>query len=353
LGDAVNQRPPDDGARGDPGTAGSGPAPEIADLDSSFDLSAFAPETLRQPVPGTGEPRPRVAAGSPLGLSGILEPGDPAGPPRGRPSGVGLKIPPALAGLWDRPERAVAAAGALVILLALAIAVVALGREGEPSAAALAGAPEAPVATAGTPNASPDAPTNESARSAAKPAAAATVAANAPGVSRSVRENDARRRVAASAPPRRRAGNATSIGTAGTETHGWVALRAPIPVEMWEDGRLVGRAGARVRLPAGRHVVDLVNEQLNYRERRSVAVAAGATSQLRLDVPRGSISLNAIPWAAVWIDGRRVGDTPLGELPVALGEHVIRFEHPHLGERRETVLVKAGEVTRVSVNLRQ
>jgi hypothetical protein len=273
--------------------------------------------------------------------------------PSGAPTSIGFNIPPALAGLWDRPERAVAAAGALVILLALAIAVVALGREGEPGAAALARAPEAPVAASRPQNAPPDAPTHQSARSPAAPASSATDAAGAPGLSRAARENGGRRRVAALAPPRRESGNATSIGTAGTETHGWVALRAPIPIEMWKDGRLLGRAGARVRLPAGGHVVDLVNEQLNYRERRSVAIAAGSTTQLRLDAPRGAISLNAVPWAAVWIDGRRVGETPLGELPVALGEHVIRFEHPQLGERRETVLVRAGEVTRVSVNLRQ
>ena len=152
---------------------------------------------------------------------------------------------------------------------------------------------------------------------------------------------------------RRDPANGTSIGTSGRQTHGWVALRAPIPMELWQDGRVIGRAGGRVRLPPGQHVVDLVNERLNYRERRTVAVTAGTTSQLRPEVPSGSISLNAVPWAAVWIDDRRVGATPLGELPVALGEHVIRFEHPQLGERRETVLVKAGEVTRVTVNLRQ
>ena len=351
----MNRRPPDDGARGDPGMAGPRAAPQIADLDSSFDLSAFAPETQRSPVPGTVNPRPRAAVANPLGLSGILEAADPVelDTPQRRASDVGLKIPAALAGLWDRPERAVAAAGALVILLALAIAVVALGREGEPGAAADAGAPEAQIATARTPDPPPVTPTRESARLPAPTAARANVAADAPASSRAARRSSAPSRAGASAPRRRGAADGTSIGTTGTETHGWVALRAPIPMEVWQDGRLLGRAGARVRLPAGRHVVDLVNEQLNYRERRSVAIAAGATSQLRLEVPRGSISLNAVPWAAVWIDGRRVGETPLGELPIALGEHVIRFEHPQLGERRETVLVKAGEVARVSVNLRQ
>ena len=108
-----------------------------------------------------------------------------------------------------------------------------------------------------------------------------------------------------------------------------------------------------MKLAPGQHDVELVNERLNYRERRTVAITAGATSQIRVAVPRAAISVNAIPWAVVWIDGRRVGDTPLGEVPIAVGEHVVRFEHPQLGRREETVLVRAGEVARVSVNLRQ
>jgi hypothetical protein len=53
----------------------------------------------------------------------------------------------------------------------------------------------------------------------------------------------------------------------------------------------------------------------------------------------------------VSIDGRDVGETPLANLSVPLGEHQIIFRHPQLGEHRETVVVKAGAPARVSATM--
>jgi hypothetical protein len=55
----------------------------------------------------------------------------------------------------------------------------------------------------------------------------------------------------------------------------------------------------------------------------------------------------------VFIDGRAVGDTPLANLPIALGEHEIVFRHPQLGERRQKAVVQAGGLTRVSASFNQ
>jgi hypothetical protein len=38
--------------------------------------------------------------------------------------------------------------------------------------------------------------------------------------------------------------------------------------------------------------------------------------------------------------------------PVSLGEHQVIFRHPQLGERRETVTVRADVPTRVSTSFR-
>jgi hypothetical protein len=354
--------------------------PEIAEIDSTFDLSEFAPESLRAPPADTAVTS-LGGSSSALGRLGLLDTlavpdVEAAGSRDATRSRPGNRLPPTLTSLWDRPERAVAAAGALVILLALAIVVVAVGRgEGDhvstaSSRPASAGAGVAPSGestsrrvAAPAPRAAARAgvaPSGESAsRRAAAPAPRA--AASGTGVPGSRTAPEKEREVRAQSPAVRRraptsqapAARETSVGTTGAETQGWVALRAPFRVEMWRDGRLLGRSGSRVKVPAGQYVVELVNERLNYRELRTVAITAGATSQLRVEAPRGAISLNAVPWAAVWIDGRPVGETPLGEVPIAVGEHVVRFEHPQLGQRQETVLVRAGEVARVSVNLRR
>jgi len=56
-----------------------------------------------------------------------------------------------------------------------------------------------------------------------------------------------------------------------------------------------------------------------------------------------------VPWAAGWLDGNSLGDTPLGNVMVPAGEHELVFRHPQLGERREKALVRADGATRVAV----
>jgi hypothetical protein len=65
------------------------------------------------------------------------------------------------------------------------------------------------------------------------------------------------------------------------------------------------------------------------------------------------VSINAVPWAEVTIDGTRVGETPLGNLPQTLGPHEIVFRHPQFGERRVNTVVTMKEANRISVDMRQ
>jgi hypothetical protein len=134
---------------------------------------------------------------------------------------------------------------------------------------------------------------------------------------------------------------------------GWVSLRAPFTVEILEDGRLVGSSdAARVMLTAGRHDLQFVNEQLGLRVARSVEVVPGRVTPLTFPMPQGVVHLNASPWAEVWIDGQRVGDTPLGNISLPIGPHEIAFRHPQLGEKRHAVSVTVGAPVRLSVNMK-
>ena len=65
------------------------------------------------------------------------------------------------------------------------------------------------------------------------------------------------------------------------------------------------------------------------------------------------MSVNALPWAEVWIEGRKVGDTPLANLSLPIGNHHLIFRHPSLGERSQDVTITAGAPTRVSVDMRR
>jgi len=124
-------------------------------------------------------------------------------------------------------------------------------------------------------------------------------------------------------------------------------------MEIREQGRLLGSTEAdRVMLAAGRHELDLVNDTLGYHSTRVVQVPPGKVVSITLDLPQGVVNLNASPWAEVWIDGRRVGDTPIGNLSVAIGPHEIVFKHPQFGEKHHSISVTLTEPVRLSVDMK-
>jgi hypothetical protein len=143
-----------------------------------------------------------------------------------------------------------------------------------------------------------------------------------------------------------------STATAGPVS-GWLTVKSPVAIEIRENGRLVGTTEAdRIMMAAGRHDLELVNETLGYRATRSVQVPPGKVASLALEMPQGVINVNASPWAEVWIDGRRVGETPMANLPIAIGSHEVVFRHPQLGEKRQAVSVTAKAPVRLSIDMK-
>jgi hypothetical protein len=135
---------------------------------------------------------------------------------------------------------------------------------------------------------------------------------------------------------------------------GWIAVTAPFDMQLYENGRLLGNSETeRIMVPAGKHDIEVVNIPLGYRVVRSVQVAPGKVLAMAVDLPKQRISLNAIPWAEVWIDGAKAGETPIGDLSVSIGPHEVLFRHPDLGEQRHAITVTATAPARLSVDMRK
>jgi hypothetical protein len=140
----------------------------------------------------------------------------------------------------------------------------------------------------------------------------------------------------------------------GVPVSGWISVAAPVEVQVYEDERLLGSSRSdRILVSVGRHELDVVNEELGFRARQVVTVGPGRVTPVRLDWPTGSISVNAQPWADVWIDGERVGETPIGNFALPIGPHTVVFRHPELGEHVVQAMVALTAPTLVSVDLRR
>jgi hypothetical protein len=146
---------------------------------------------------------------------------------------------------------------------------------------------------------------------------------------------------------------ATPATASTDQRRGGFRISAPVEVHVLDGERLLGSsADGPIIAAAGRHEFEFVNSAIGYRARRVVDVKAGEITSVSVSVPDGMLNVNAIPWAAVWIDGTSYGETPLGNLSVAPGEHEVVFRHPQFGERREKATVRAETTTHVAVNFR-
>jgi PEGA domain len=145
----------------------------------------------------------------------------------------------------------------------------------------------------------------------------------------------------------------TAVAPAEGPVSGWISVKAPFMIEIREDGQLLGTSDTdRLMLAAGRHVLELSNATLGFKESRTVQVAPGKVASIAIELPTGKVNLNATPWAEVWIDGRRVGETPIGNLDLPIGPHEVVFRHPELGEKRHAISVAVAAPVRVSVSMK-
>jgi PEGA domain len=133
---------------------------------------------------------------------------------------------------------------------------------------------------------------------------------------------------------------------------GWISISAPFAMQVYERGELVGSTETdRIMVTAGSHEFQIVSETLGFRLTRHVNVTAGKVVPIGIELPNGTVNINAVPWAEVFVDGRAVGETPIGNLSLPIGPHEVVFRNPKYGERRQAVSVTAGGPVRVSVDM--
>jgi hypothetical protein len=146
----------------------------------------------------------------------------------------------------------------------------------------------------------------------------------------------------------------TASAAATTSAGGWLAVSAPLALTIREAGKVIGTTESdRLMLPAGDHALELVNDDVSFATKRTVKIEAGKTAVVRVDAPNGLLNINAQPWAEVWVDGQRIGETPIGNLSRPVGTHEVVLRHPEFGERRETVVVTLKQPARLGVDMRR
>ena len=146
--------------------------------------------------------------------------------------------------------------------------------------------------------------------------------------------------------------NVAATMSRAASANGWVSINSPLQLQVSNGGRVIGTSGERIALPVGTYELQLSSADYQFTTTASVRVLGARTVDVAVDLPTGTLAVNAVPWADVWLDGHPIGQTPLGRVSVAIGEHEVVWRHPQFGERRQTVRITSGAITRAGVDFK-
>jgi hypothetical protein len=142
----------------------------------------------------------------------------------------------------------------------------------------------------------------------------------------------------------------TTTMSRAASANGWISVSAPIDLQVYSGGRLLGAANERIPMPVGTYELEIVSPAFQFKTTATARVNGQQVADVAVQLPTGRVSMNAVPWADVWLDGRSLGQTPLGQVALPIGEHELVFRHPQLGERKQIVRVTPGANARVGVD---
>jgi len=126
---------------------------------------------------------------------------------------------------------------------------------------------------------------------------------------------------------------------------GFAIVLVPFEIVISEGGKVL-RPDDRnqIMLAAGPHDLRLTSRALAYDVVKQVEVKPGETTTVRL-APTSPVTVTATETMDVWLDGTRVGQTPVNALQVAVGVHEVVVKKPSGAERKYSITVGGNPVT--------
>jgi hypothetical protein len=117
------------------------------------------------------------------------------------------------------------------------------------------------------------------------------------------------------------------------------------------DGHRLGALPlSRLRVKAGTHRLRVRATGLGASRELRLSFEPGEALTRSIRFEKGKLNIDAEPWADVWVDGAKMGQTPLAGREVWEGRHSVRLAGPS-GAKTLAVRVRPGETTVVNEKL--
>jgi serine/threonine-protein kinase len=170
-----------------------------------------------------------------------------------------------------------------------------------------------------------------------------------PGVSQPSSKSEPEKVAPAKKPPKKKK-RRKAIAKKST---GFISVTTEPPADIFLGKNKLGRGSIqRAKVPAGKHKLRVV---LRKGTQRTLAVRIKRGEHIEKSVAFGSGTLRIVvlPWANVWVDGKKKGQTPLPAIDLLEGSHKVRLANDQIGkDLTKTVRVRPGKESLIKLDWR-
>jgi hypothetical protein len=135
---------------------------------------------------------------------------------------------------------------------------------------------------------------------------------------------------------------------------GFITISTEPAADIFLGGKKLGRGTLeRVQVPAGKHKLKVVLRKGTQRT-LAVNIKRGAHVEKSVAFGSGKLRIVVLPWANVWVDGKKKGQTPLPAMDLMEGSHKVRLANDQIGkDLTKTVRVRPGKESLIKLDWRQ
>jgi serine/threonine-protein kinase len=138
------------------------------------------------------------------------------------------------------------------------------------------------------------------------------------------------------------------------KTTGLISVTTEPPADIFLGKNKLGHGSIqRAKVPTGKHKLRVVLRK-GTQKIMAVRIKRGEHIEKSVAFGSGKLRIVVLPWANVWVDGKKKGQTPLPAMDLMEGSHRVRLANDQIGkDLTKTVRVRPGKESLIRLDWRQ
>ncbi len=122
--------------------------------------------------------------------------------------------------------------------------------------------------------------------------------------------------------------------------------------DVYIDGKKIGYTPIRPQsLPVGKHRVQVKAANFQDADQRVIVKEGENHFVIEMKSAYGYLSINSKPWGNIYLDGKKIGTTPLSKKKIMAGKYTLELRNPKCEPYTEEIVVKNGETLKKNFKL--